>query len=191
MEGIRADLSLAMGLERCWQRCANDRTILDRMRNTPEGVAFDIMRTGVHMAGVLALTRMYDRDNRTSSIEGVLKILRDEDVRSALKSRSSLRRAKLDDWIAGAEKIINAKATSGYLKTLRALRDQHIAHRDFDPKPHGAKYGHTPKLLSRTMRAVEFLELALTGTSSQFEAERRYYGRAADRFWRHAAKPSR
>jgi len=160
------------------------------MRNTTEGVAFDVIRTGVHMAGVLALTRMYDKDEKTSSIEGVMKILRDERVQEALKRQSSLRREKLDDWIAQAEKIVNAKATGGYLKALRALRDKHIAHRENDPKPHGAKYGHAPRLLSRTMRVVELLDLAVSGMSSEYKAQRRYFGKAADHFWRHAAKPT-
>jgi hypothetical protein len=185
------EIRFGMRLNALWQRCAAEPDILDRMRGTIEGAAFDSLRDGLHMSLVQSVMRLHDNAKGTVSFGRVFKALAKPEMAQAV--------ARLE-WAARIDSIAKVTASrasltgpdiQGWLDALKVLRDEHIAHSGAERGVHGAKYGYEKRILSASIGAFENLDLAINATSNDFELEEREYAAQADAFWSHVALPAR
>ena len=183
------ELHHAMLLNAIWWRCSTQVDILDEMRGTTKGVAFDAIRDAVHMSLVQCIMRMHDRDSRTASLDRMLRCLRSPELLATLERKSWARRFDISKAVASATAIYESDDYKVMRQGLRALRDQMIAHLDMKPVEHGVQYGHEAALLNLAAQVFQYLQLALTGTSDDFESASEQYAQCADEFWTHAARP--
>lgn len=184
------ELHYAMLLNAIWWRCSTQPDILNEMRGTKKGVAFDAIRDVVHMSLVQCLMRMHDRDPRTASLDRLLRHVDESGLRDKLNGASWSSRLDIPNALLKARSIYDSDQYQALLKGLRALRDQMIAHLDKAPNEHGVKYGHEAELLRMTAQVFQYVQLALTGGTDDFESASNQYADCSDEFWTHAARPA-
>jgi hypothetical protein len=186
---VYQELVTAIALYQIWVRCSDRSDILNRMRNTQEGVAFDVIRDAVHMSLVQGLMRLHDPDKRAASIRRILHIVQENEVVVALKSRNDSTRLKVETEIALAIAVSQSPEHKRHLSALKALRDQFISHRDLRPIEHGAKYGFERKLLTDTLEFFKHLDLAVRASETDLDDLRDQFRVCADKYWSHVAQP--
>ncbi len=88
--------------------------------------------------------------------------------------------------ILSAERRLKRLQKEFIYRSLKTLRDKHLAHNDISPKAHGAKYGFETRLLRRTIPIVHMLNLAVDGIDRGFSNRHSFWKSRADDFWKFA-----
>jgi hypothetical protein len=191
---LHDDMANVIALQAIFVRCSDNekRDVLDRMSNTFEGVTFIKIRDAMHMTLIQALMRMHDKDPKASSIHNVLATLRDPKVIEAIKTEKWAVSLDVHAELASVRTIRNGEDFRACLKATERLRNWHIAHSEFDPADHGAKYGQEKRLMEATIRIMQHLEVVLSGEarSEDYDYWKRYWRRSSDEFWSHVALPA-
>ena len=133
---------MAVTLHEVWKPAANDTDLHKRLGKSYATQAFNVVRVALRRETILALMRLWDRDPRAISMPAIAETVADaavlevfvhdrvtrlgisgaeDDVRRTLSERVEAIKALTDAY--GKE---GAKAAS--LDTLRALRNQRLAH---------------------------------------------------------------
>jgi hypothetical protein len=184
------EIHFAMRLRGLWQRCDDDLDILDRMRGTFEGTAFDALRDALHMSLVQSLMRLHDTAKGTVSVPRLIRALEHPAVAVALRRTAWAPKVDPDMRLARARARYQAPEVLIWVKSLKTLRDELIAHTAAMPTLHGAKYGFESRLLDTAIAVYEDLDLVVTGTSNEFDVEESTYAAQANAFWLHVARPA-
>jgi hypothetical protein len=184
------EIHFAMRLRGLWQRCDDDLDILNRMRGTIEGAAFDTLRDALHMSLVQSLMRLHDTAKGTVSVPRLLRVLEQPAIAAALRGTPWAPKVDPDMRLARARARYQAPEVLTWLKSLKLLRDELIAHTAVAPTPHGAKYGFESRLLDVAVAVYEDLDLAITGTSNELDIDASTFAAQADAFWLHVARPA-
>jgi hypothetical protein len=196
LEGVRqtlrmmsVDLRFAMRLQAVWDRCADKGDILDRMRGTYEGAAFDAARDGLHMSLVQSVMRPHDTSKGAASFPRLFNALKRPETARAIQSRAWASRVGSAALISSAQSKLASSDVTQWVAALKTLRDEYIAHSSIEQGDHGAKYGFEGKLLAVSISAFSDLDLAVNNMSNGFDDEMDEYEAQADAFWKHVALP--
>jgi len=185
------EIRFGMRLNALWQRCASEVDILDRMRGTLEGAAFDSLRDGLHMSLVQSVMRLHDSTKGTVSFGRVFKALARPEMAQAVAGLDWSTKVGSVAKVAAARTKLSATDVQQWMDALKTLRDEHIAHSGAERGAPEAKYGFERRLLSVSIEAFEELDLAINAASNDFEFEEQQYAAQADAFWSHVALPPR
>jgi len=192
LAAVHRELGNAIALAANLARCANSADVLCRMNEDAAGASFAIIRDALHMTLIQTLMRLNDWHRDASSIPNVLRILDDRRILSEIKAENAMRQVGVESQLAAIDAI---KQTDDYkvcLVAARSLRDQYIAHAEFAPGDHGARWGQEQRLLGYTIQIAQHLEIALTSEArvEDYDHWKDYYQDSADRFWSHVASPA-
>ena len=141
------EFDMAVTYHEVWKPAAYDKDLHSRMGESYASRAFLVLREALRREMLLALMRLWDKDDRAVRMSKIVAMIRESAVIDALAAE----RAKQFDWPgvveqvraglqAHADKVI--KLTRKYseggsrnatLKSLKLLRDEWLAHRQIEP----------------------------------------------------------
>lgn len=161
------------------------------MNDTAEGLAYVAIEQSLHISLIVSLMTMFDRHPKTASFRSILTALHDPQLLKEIVAHPRVRKIDVAASVQAARDCINDPFMQLQRDALKTLRDKYLAHREMDPKPHGAKYGFERQVLSSAIRIHGNLERAIRGNTDEFDLIEDVHKAAADLFWTHAAQPER
>ncbi len=144
VEAAQKEFDLAVSFHETWRPTAYDGDLHARMSHCYAGQAFLVIRTALRRELILALTKLWDSDNRAVRMDRVAEYIRNPSVIRGLAARSTSREGWPPELADAIETELTKKATDAlvlldkYLKNgpsrgvhdgLQALRNAVIAHR--------------------------------------------------------------
>jgi len=188
---LGVEMNRATALQKLWVRCADKPDILDAMNVSHETWGFNIVRDSLQRDLIVTLLKILERgQDRSACIQALLKITDDDQVVDVMKAQST-KPSEVDFRIARAKQAFAHLEADGMLKALRTLRDKVIAHVEFGQVAHGAKIGYERKVLERAIPIFEDLAVAVRDREFGLERTQDLWGRHAEAFWSHVARPRR
>jgi hypothetical protein len=182
VQAASAEFEFAMRLHEAWKPAAYDTALHERIGHSYAGNTFLVVRQALRREMLLSLMRLWDTADKSVRIGAVANALADPRVIGALAAASA---ARFDNW-PGTNEMMSAELGAGAAEAvaiirkyqedgaghgifikLKALRDEHLAHRQLRPtpvEPGGydamdaeveAFYGDTSKLIRLLLHVVE------------------------------------
>lgn len=189
VQELEADVTRCIALLAIWDRANGKKDIKERYNHTFEARALSIIHDSLHITMIMALMRMYDRDDRSASIPSLISILEKPGVLGYLKQKSRPQRENIDTWMRSVKLRVARLRNDDTLKALKRLRNFTLAH--IDPNKaarHGAKYGYERRILNRTAPIIRLFLLIVSSTDTDFSEVRKIWRFYAQHFWGSAAK---
>lgn len=137
------EFDIALMMHETWRAAAGDRQLHSRMGKSFASNTFLVVRDALRREMLLALARLWDRDNRAVGMDRIGSIIRDENFMKALAQK----RAGSDSWpgtlnmmqqsltefadqaLAIIDKYADGGSHCAVRDKLRQMRNQQLAHR--------------------------------------------------------------
>jgi hypothetical protein len=178
---LNANARHAIELQETFTFPAYDRSIRESIKGTDKVRCYKICMVALYFEFIMALMRMYDSYERdTASFKTLFGYLSNDfihrfEARTQRKVKSEIQSA-LNEY-----KKLKGSHFWGRLKTVR---DNMFAHTSTNfNRRQIAEYGHTEKLLAKTLPMLNSLNLAIRGRTEPFDKIGAYWKAFAIEFW--------
>jgi len=147
VEAAQLEFDQAVTFHEMWKPATYDDALRDRMGVSYATHGYLIVRAALRREMLLALWRLWDRDDRTIAMHRIADALREQDLIAALAedraARIGVPGARLEmlsdlsrraaETIAIIDKYADGTADHAVLKNLRNLRNERLAHHQVQP----------------------------------------------------------
>ncbi|MFH2092287.1 MAG: hypothetical protein ABIJ31_07980 [Pseudomonadota bacterium] len=176
----------AIELQETFSFPANDEGLRESIKNTNKVRCYKVCLEAIYFEYVMTIMRMYDSYQRdVMCFQGLFRGLSEEFIKEyELKTNKSIK-AAISSVFDNYQKLNGSHLVSG----LRKVRHKLYAHTasDFNRNQFG-KYGDAEKLLSKSLKLLNSINLAIWSREEPFEKLPKYWTKYSQEFWQNIIK---
>lgn len=182
---LEKDTTRCIALLATWARAnGTNADVRERYNHSYEAHSLGMIHDALHVAMIMALMRMHDKDRRSGSIPTLLGLLDLPGVLAEFKQQSVAQREFSDIWISEAKRSYESLRAEETLASLRKLRNHVLAHIEVEKATlHRAKYGYEQDVLNSTKPIVRRLMQITHSADIDFSDREDAWRMYAEAFW--------